>query len=502
MISTLALILFAVIAILAFISGYVLRWLITLGKRGSVEIEIKQMLLDAKEEAEELIEKAKEKAEQLKEDLTKELKEKEERLLRREEMADKLRLDLDKKEEELERQSKELQEKMEKADSLLEEEMKKLEELAGISKEEAKQKLLEDVEKAFEEDLNVRIQKLSQDNEEILEKKARELIVTAIHRVGNSVPAEVLSTTVELPNDEVKGKIIGREGRNIRAFERASGVDIIIDDTPGTITISSFDPVRRQIARVALENLILDGRIQPAKIEEAIKNAENEINKIIKKKGEEAAHEAGVYNLDPKLMTILGRLHFRTSYGQNVLWHSVEMAHIAGIIAEEIGADPQVARAGALLHDIGKALDHEVSGTHVEIGRKVLQKFGVDDAVIKAMEAHHEEYPFSTPESYIVQVADAISGGRPGARRDTVEQYIKRLQDLEAIANSYPEVEKSFAISGGREIRIFVKPSEISDLESYKLARDIAKRVEEELKYPGEIKIHVVRETHATEYAR
>ncbi len=502
MISTLTLILFAVIAVLAFISGYVLRWLITLGKRGSVEIEIKQMLLDAKEEAEELIEKAKEKAEQLKEDLTKELKDKEERLLRREEMADKLRLDLDKKEEELERQSKELQEKMEKADSLLEEEMKKLEELAGISKEEAKQKLLEDVEKAFEEDLNVRIQKLSQDNEEILEKKARELIVTAIHRVGNSVPAEVLSTTVELPNDEVKGKIIGREGRNIRAFERASGVDIIIDDTPGTITISSFDPVRRQIARVALENLILDGRIQPAKIEEAIKNAENEINKIIKKKGEEAAHEAGVYNLDPKLMTILGRLHFRTSYGQNVLWHSVEMAHIAGIIAEEIGADPQVARAGALLHDIGKALDHEVSGTHVEIGRKVLQKFGVDDAVIKAMEAHHEEYPFSTPESYIVQVADAISGGRPGARRDTVEQYIKRLQDLEAIANSYPEVEKSFAISGGREIRIFVKPSEISDLESYKLARDIAKRVEEELKYPGEIKIHVVRETHATEYAR
>jgi len=480
-----------------------------LGKKGSVELEIKQMMLDAKEEAEKLIEKAKEKAEEAKEELLKslkekekELKEKEERLLKREEMTDRLRLDLDKKEEEVKQAQEETQKVLDKAKSMLDEEMKKLEEISGISKEEAKERLLKDIEKAFEEDLAVRVQKLAQESEEKLEEKAKEIVVTAIHRVGNSVPAEVLSTTVELPNDEIKGKIIGREGRNIRAFERAAGVDLIVDDTPGTITISSFDPVRRQIARVALENLILDGRIQPAKIEEAVKAAENEINKIIKKKGEEAAHEAGVFNLDPKLLMILGRLHFRTSYGQNVLWHSVEMAHIAGIIAEEVGADPQVARAGALLHDIGKALDHEVSGTHVEIGRKVLQKFGVDEKVIRAMEAHHEEYPYSTPESYIVQVADAISGGRPGARRDTVEQYIKRLQDLEAIANSYPEVEKSFAISGGREIRIFVNPKEISDLESYKLAREIAKRVEEELKYPGEIKVHIIRETHAMELAR
>ena len=480
-----------------------------MGKKGSVELEIKQMMLDAKEEAEKLIEKAKEKAEEAKEELLKslkekekELKEKEERLLKREEMTDRLRLDLDKKEEEVKQAQEETQKVLDKAKSMLDEEMKKLEEISGISKEEAKERLLKDIEKAFEEDLAVRVQKLAQESEEKLEEKAKEIVVTAIHRVGNSVPAEVLSTTVELPNDEIKGKIIGREGRNIRAFERAAGVDLIVDDTPGTITISSFDPVRRQIARVALENLILDGRIQPAKIEEAVKAAENEINKIIKKKGEEAAHEAGVFNLDPKLLMILGRLHFRTSYGQNVLWHSVEMAHIAGIIAEEVGADPQVARAGALLHDIGKALDHEVSGTHVEIGRKVLQKFGVDEKVIRAMEAHHEEYPYSTPESYIVQVADAISGGRPGARRDTVEQYIKRLQDLEAIANSYPEVEKSFAISGGREIRIFVNPKEISDLESYKLAREIAKRVEEELKYPGEIKVHIIRETHAMELAR
>ena len=358
------------------------------------------------------------------------------------------------------------------------------------------------MERAFEEDLQVRLRKLSQNNEEKMEEAAKNIIITAIHRVGNSLPADVLSTTVQLPNDDIKGKIIGREGRNIRAFERAAGVDLIVDDTPGTITISSFDPVRRQIARVALENLILDGRIQPAKIEEAVAQAETEINKVIKKKGEEAAHEAGVFNLDPKLLMILGRMHFRTSYGQNVLAHSVEMAHVAGMIAEEVGADPLVARAGALLHDIGKAVDHEVSGTHVEIGRKILQKFGVDERVIKAMEAHHEEYPYSTLESYIVQVADAISGGRPGARRDTVEQYIKRLEELEAIANSYPEVEKSFAISGGREVRIFVNPNDITDLEAHKLARDVAKRVEEELKYPGEIKVHVIRETHAMEYAR
>ncbi len=489
--------------------GYVLRWLVTLSKKGSVELEIKQMLLDAKEKAEEIIEKAKEKAEVLSNTLSKELKEKEdelkklqERLIKKEELLDTRQLDIDKAEEEVKRMNEEVAKLKEKAEETLQKEIKKLEEISGLSQEKAKDLLIKDVSKAYEEDLRVRMQKLAQDSEEKMEEKAREILVTAIHRVGNSMPAEVLSTVVQLPNDEIKGKIIGRERTNIRAFERASGVDLIVDDTPGTITIASFDPVRRQIARVALENLILDGRIQPAKIEEAITQAENEINKIIKKKGEEAAHEAGVYNLDPKLLMILGRMHFRTSYGQNVLAHSVEMAHLAGIIAEELGADPQVARAGALLHDIGKAVDHEVSGTHVEIGRKILQKFGVDERVIRAMEAHHEEYPYSSLESYIVQVADAISGGRPGARRDTVEQYIKRLEELEAIANSYPEVEKSFAIAGGREIRIFVNPNEITDLEAHSLARDIAKRVEEELKYPGEIKVHIIRETHAMEYAR
>jgi ribonuclease Y len=320
--------------------------------------------------------------------------------------------------------------------------------------------------------------------------------------MANSVSADMLTTTVTLPNDEIKGKIIGKEGRNIKAFERATGVEVIIDDTPGAITLSSFDPVRRQIAKTALERLIADGRIQPAKIEEMTKKAEEEINKIIKQKGEEAAYECGILNLDPKVISILGRLHFRTSYGQNVLAHSIEMAHIAGMIAEELGANVAVAKAGALLHDIGKALDHEVSGTHVEIGRRILQKFGVDEAIVKAMQAHHEEYPYETIESIIVQSADAISGARPGARRDSVENYLKRLADLEAITTSFKGVEKAYALQAGREIRVFVTPQEVSDLEATKMAKEIANRIEHELKYPGEIKVHIIRETRVVEYAR
>ena len=311
-----------------------------------------------------------------------------------------------------------------------------------------------------------------------------------------------MATAVTIPNDEIKGKIIGKEGRNIKAFERAAGVEVIIDDTPGSIVLSSFDPLRRAIARMALENLILDGRIQPAKIEETVEKAKADVNKIIKEKAEAACFETGVINLDPRLMMILGRLHFRTSYGQSVLQHSTEMAHIAGMIAEEMGANVQIAKAGALLHDIGKALDHEVQGTHVEIGRRVLQKFGVSEEVVKAMQAHHEEYPYETVESIIVQVADAISGGRPGARRDSVENYLKRLGDIEEIANSFPGVEKCYAISAGREVRVFVKPDEMNDFQARELARNIANRIEAELKYPGEVKVNVIRESRAIEFAR
>ncbi len=489
--------------------GYFLRWIVSLGKRGSMELQIKQMMLEAKEDAKRITEDAERKAESIINERTQELKEKEgdlkkteERLIRREELLDKRQGDLDEDEDEVKAKADKVKELREKAEKTLGEREEALQKVAGLSTEEAKKELLEQVKKIHEEDLNVRLLKLERAGEEKYEQRAQEILTTAIHRIGNNLQSDVISTTVAIPNDEIKGKIIGKEGRNIRAFERAAGVDVIVDDTPGAITISSFDPVRRQVARVALENLVIDGRIQPAKIEETVEKAREEINVIIKKRGEEAAFEAHVHNLDPKLLIVLGRLHFRTSYGQNVLAHSVEMAHVAAIIAEEIGANVQVARAGALLHDIGKAVDHEVTGTHVEIGRRILQKFDVDPEVIKSMEAHHEEYPYSNPESYIVQVADAISGGRPGARRDSVENYIKRLEDLEKIADGNPGVEKSYAIAAGREVRVFVKPDEITDLQAKELARNIALQIEDEMNYPGEIKINVIRESRSIEFAR
>ena len=389
-----------------------------------------------------------------------------------------------------------------RAEQLARERADELSRVAGLSVDAAREELMKEIERAHAEDLMVRTTKLEREGHERLERRAREILTTAIHRLGNSVSADTMATAITIPNDDLKGKIIGKEGRNIKAFERATGVEVIIDDTPGSIVLSSFDPIRRAVARVALENLILDGRIQPAKIEDIVEKARQEVNKIIKEKGEAAAYEAGVLNLPPQVMQILGRLYFRTSYGQNVLQHSTEMAHIAGMIAEEIGANVQVAKAGALLHDIGKALDHEVQGTHVEIGRRVLQKFGVSEEVVKAMQAHHEEYPYETPESYIVQAADAISGGRPGARRDSVEHYLKRLSDIEGIANSFEGVEKTFAISAGREVRVFVRPDQMTDLQARDLARNIALRIQEELKYPGEIKIMVIRETRAIEFAR
>ncbi len=489
--------------------GYFLRWIVSLGKRGSMELQIKQMMLEAKEDAKRITEDAEKKATKIIEERTKELKEREsdlkkteERLVRKEDLLDKRQLDLDEDTEEMKAKAERIKELREQAEQKLAQREQELQKIAGLSSEEAKNELLKQVEQTYQEDIAVRLQKLERDGADKYERKAQDILTTAIHRVGNSLQADVVSTTVVIPNEEIKGKIIGKEGRNIRAFERASGVDVIIDDTPGAITISSFDPIRRQVARVALENLMIDGRIQPAKIEETVEKAREEINVIIKKRGEEAAYEAGVHNLDPKLLIVLGRLHFRTSYGQNVLLHSIEMAHVAAIIAEELGANVQVARAGALLHDIGKAVDHEVTGTHVEIGRRILQKFNVDPEVIKAMEAHHEEYPYSNPESYIVQVADAISAGRPGARRDTVENYIKRLEDIEGIANSFSGIEKSYAISAGREVRVFVKPDEVSDIEARELARNIALKIENELKYPGEVKVNVIRESRSIEYAR
>ncbi|OGG67194.1 ribonuclease Y [Candidatus Kaiserbacteria bacterium RIFCSPHIGHO2_02_FULL_59_21] len=489
--------------------GYFLRVIISLGKRGSMELQIRKMMLDAEERAKKILAEAEKQAKAKEAQMTHELKERaselkqvEERLVRKEELLDKRQANLDGEQASIERKNEEIRAAKEKVEGLARAQQEELEKVAHLSAEEAKKNLIASVEKRYEADLEGRMRKLEISGNERLEQRAKEILTTAVHRLGNSVVSDVLATTISLPTDEIKGKIIGKEGRNIRQFERSTGVDVIIDDTPGTITLSSYDPIRRQIARIALENLILDGRIQPAKIEEMVKKAEEEINAIIKKKGAEAAYNAKVQNLDPKLLMILGRLYFRTSYGQNVLDHSVEVAHLAGMLASELGADEAVARAGALFHDIGKAVDHEVPGTHVEIGRRILQKFGVDEAVVKAMQAHHEEYPYETPESMIVQVADAISGGRPGARRDSVENYIKRLEELEAIANNEPGVEKSYAIAAGREIRVIVKPEAISDLEARKLARDIADKVEKELQYPGEIKVSVIRETRVIEYAR
>lgn len=491
------------------IIGYFLRFLLTLGKKGSMELEVKQMELKAREEADRVIEGAKKKAEEFEKEKREEAREREEkiaknedRLIKKEELLDKRQSDIEKEIEHIKIKVAEVKEIKERTESLEQEKCVELERISGLTSEAAKEELFKVIEKQGEEDLLVRMQKVESFATEKLERKAKEILVSAIHRFGNSVASDTMATSVAIPNDEIKGKIIGKEGRNIKAFERATGVEVIVDDTPGVITISCFDPVRRQIARVALENLITDGRIQPVKIEELVEKAKNDINKVIKEKGEQACYECGVFNLDPRVVSILGRLHFRTSYGQNVLQHSIEMAHIAGVMAEELGANVNVAKAGALLHDLGKAVDHEIQGTHVEIGRRILQKFGVDEQIIIAVCAHHEEYPYDNVESILVQVADAISGGRPGARRDTVENYIKRLGDLEGIATSFEGVEKSFAIQAGREVRVFVDPGKISDLEAKKLARDIALRIEQELKYPGEIKVNVIRESRTIEYAR
>ena len=504
-------IIFALIGagVLGIALGYYLRYVLALSQKGSIEVAIKEKLVEAEQKAVKIIEKAEEKIEALEKEKKQELKEQEEklekteeRLIKKEELLDKRQIDVDSQIESVREkieQIKDIKVRLDEKEASIE---KRLEEVAELTKEEAENRIVAAVEKENEADIVARIQKLRIRGDEQFDEQAKNILTSAIHRIGNTLRVDIMSSTIPLPNEDVKGKIIGKEGRNVRAFERATGVDVLIDDTPGHITLSSFDPVRREIARVALETLMSDGRIQPAKIEDVVEKARAEVAKIVIKMGEKAAYEAGVPGLHPDLIKILGRLHFRTSYGQNVLWHSVEMAHIAAIIAEEIGANVAVARAGALLHDIGKTVSQEVQGTHVEIGIRILQKYGVDEKVIMAMRAHHEEYPYETPESIIVQVADAISGGRPGARRDSVENYIKRLGEMEDIATSMPGVEKAFAIQAGREVRVIVNPEKISDLEAQKLARSIATDIEEKLRYPGEIKVNVIRESRAIEYAR
>lgn len=492
-----------------FCVGYLIRILVALGRKNSIEFDIKKWMIEAKQKAEQIhldAEKAasetlKAAREQIKE-REESLKKSEDRINKKEESLEERRKEVDKEAEALRQKVAEIKVIKEKVDKAAAEAEEGLERISGLSKERAAELLLGKIEKDSEEVLLARMYKLETFAEEKLEQKAREILTTTVQRLATSVTADIFTTHIPIDSEDVKGKIIGKEGRNIKTFERLTGVEVIVDDMPGSITISSFDPVRRQIARVALERLIKDGRIQPAKIEKEVEAAQNEIQKIIKEEGEKAVYETGALQLDPRIVMILGRLHFRTSYGQNVLHHSKEMAHLAGMLAAELGANVLVTKTAALVHDIGKALDHEVQGSHVEIGRRILQKFGASEEIIKAMQAHHEEYPYETLESRIVQTADAISGSRPGARKDNIEQYIQRLTELEEIANSEKGVEKSYALQAGREIRIFVFPDQVSDLEAQNMAKNIAKKIEEDLKYPGEIKVNVIRETRATEFAR
>jgi len=499
----------AVALVTGSVIGYLLSLFVTNKKISSARAKAENLLGEAKNKGQELILEAKNKALNILEESKREEQVRHQQLARIETILTKKEEELEFKARELEKGRAQITAKTEDLDRVKGELEKKLylqiaelEKVAGLSREDAKMALFQKIEEESKEDLYNGLLKFEQSNAEEFDRKAKEILTLAIQRYAGSHIADATTTVVSLPSDEVKGKIIGKEGRNIKTIERLTGVDIIIDDTPETLVVSGFDPVRRQIARLAIEKLIADGRIHPARIEEMVEKARLEINDKIKQAGEAALFEVGVGAVDPKLVYLLGRLAFRSSFGQNVLLHSVEMAHVAGMLAAEIGANVMVSKKAALFHDIGKAVDHEVQGTHVEIGRKLLQKFDIDDKIIKAMEAHHDEYPYTSLESRIIQAADAISAARPGARRDTVEVYLKRLEDLEKIANSFEGVEKSYAIQAGRELRIFVTPTKIDDLSAMKIARDIAKRIESEMKYPGEIKVNVIRETRAIEFAR
>lgn len=490
-------------------AGYALRQVLVRRQVDSAEVRAREIIEAAKTKSQEILFETKNKAIAVLEEVKREERDRKRetaaqlaRLEKREEGLEGKIAKFEEKEEELKKRIVEVQQVKVHIEALKAEEVKKLEEVAHLTGEQAKEALFARLEREHSENLFRRVQKLEQEGVEHLAEKSKEILFTVLQRYAGSHASEITTTIVALPSEDVKGRIIGREGRNIKAFERETGVEVLVDDSPGAITISAFDPIRRQVAKVALERLIADGRIQPARIEEEVVRAKAEIDKQTKEAGDAAVYEVGIVGLDPRLVQLLGRLRFRTSFGQNVLLHSVEAAHIGGMLASELGGNVGVVKKGALLHDIGKAIDHEVEGTHVEIGRKILQKFGVEEAVIKAMQSHHEEYPYETLEAVIVKVAESISAARPGARRDTVENYIKRLEELEAIAARFPGVERSYAIQAGREVRVFVDPVSMDDFQARELAKSIAHNIEEALHYPGEIKVNVIRETRAIEYAR
>jgi ribonuclease Y len=494
--------------VLAFVVGYFVRKYLAGKEIKGAESRAENLIKEAKNKQRELLLQAKDKALKIIDDAKREEQERrkelfhvQQRLEKRESIFDQKLLDLENRQQKLLDKAREVEEVKERINKLKEEQFQKLEKIAKMTQAEAKEALLNNTERMVKEDILARIKKLQAEGQEELDQKAKDLLSLAIQRCSISHAQEITTTTVALPSDEMKGRIIGREGRNIRSIEQLTGVEIVVDDTPMAITISGFSPIRRQVAKRALEALIADGRIHPARIEEAIENAKKEIAVEIKKAGEDALYELGITGIDLKLVQILGRLKFRTSYGHNVLLHSLEVAHLAGLLAEEIGADVTICKKGGLFHDIGKAVDHEVKGGHPEIGYDIMKKFNVPEEIAYICIGHHEDNP-KTLEGIIVKVADAISGARPGARKDTYERYLQRLEELENIANAFAGVQKSYAIQAGREIRVFVVPETIDDLESMKLAQGIAHKIEEELKYPGEIKVTVIREKRITEYAR
>ncbi|MEO5646346.1 MAG: ribonuclease Y [Candidatus Paceibacterota bacterium] len=477
--------------VLGIIIGYAARMVVLLLQKNSLELSITERLLAAREQAQGLIDDAHIKADEL-----------HERLARKEEFLDGRQAELDERTAFVDEKKNELLEELDAVEQIRSEHEAVLMTLAGFTKNQARELLLKETEAQYQEDLEVRSHKLDTQLRETLNDKAKNILVMAIQRLAVPTANELTTSSVTIANEEVKGKIIGKEGRNIRTFERFSGVELLVDETPGAIVVSCFDPVRRAIAVTALQVLVEDGRIQPARIEEEIESAKQKIHETIKEKGAAAVYECGIYNFDPRLVAILGRLHFRTSYGQNVLQHSIEMAHIAEMLAAEVGADTYIAKASALVHDIGKALDHEFEGTHVEIGVKVLRRFNTDERIVTAMKSHHDDVPHETLEAVIVQTADMISGARPGARRDTAELYLKRLAELEGLAARFAGVEKAYALQAGREVRIFVHPEKVSDVEAKNMARAIATQIEHELRYPGQIKVTIIRETRITDYAR
>lgn len=489
--------------------GYA-AWRYIATKQGTkLSEEAQRKVSEAEVRAKEIVIEAKEKAASLIADFKKEERDRvnqmstlETRLLKREELLENKIGTLGDQEKAIQTKVEQVSEQEAQLNAKREDVMKQLERVGGLSQNQAKEELIKDIQQKHEIELGQMLQKLDKERRDDIEKKALDIITIALQRYARSHISELTTTMFPIENEELKGKIIGREGRNIRALERATGVEFVIDEAPDAIIISSFDPYRREVARLALGKLVKDGRIQPAKIEEKVEESRQELQKRIQEIGDQAVLEVGVYGFPKEIVQLIGRLNFRTSYGQNVLMHSVEMAHIAGMIAAELGLNVDLAKRGALIHDIGKAIDHEVEGTHVELGRKILKKYGVDEAVIQAMQSHHEDYPYEIPEAFIVTAADVISAARPGARRDSVENYIKRLGDLEKIATDFPGVKQAYAISAGRELRVFVIPEKIDDFRALEMAREIANRIQSELKYPGEIKVNVIREMRAVEYAR